>query len=76
MDLNARVYVNCGPKDGRMENRMPISHLAKAGVTKTVHLQSPPVATESAIGFCPTIIAIVRRVNCEWYTFHTKIYFP
>ena len=35
MDLNARVDVNCGRKDGRMdgqtENRMPISHLAKAG---------------------------------------------
>ena len=39
MDLNARVDVNCGRKDGRMdgqtENRMPISHLAKVGATKT-----------------------------------------
>ena len=34
MDLNARVDVNCGRKDGRMENRTPISHLAKAGATK------------------------------------------
>ena len=41
MDLNARVEVNCGRKDeqtdGRtdrwMENRTPILHLAKAGVT-------------------------------------------
>ena len=36
MDLNARVDVNCGRKDGRTENRTPISHLAKAGATKTV----------------------------------------
>ena len=34
MDLNARVDVNCGRKDGRTENRKPISHLAKAGATK------------------------------------------
>ena len=42
MDLNARVDVNCGQKDRwtdgltdrRMENRRPISHLAKAGATK------------------------------------------
>ena len=42
MDLNARVDVNCGRKDGRTdgrkdgqtENRTPISHLAKAGATK------------------------------------------
>ena len=41
MDLNARVEVNCrrkdgrtdGLKDGQTENRMPISHLAKAGLT-------------------------------------------
>ena len=30
MDLNTRVDVNCGQKDGRTENRTPISHLAKA----------------------------------------------
>ena len=36
MDLNARVDVNCGRKDGRRENRMPISHRAKAGVTINV----------------------------------------
>ena len=47
MDLNARVDVNCGRKDGqtdgrmdgwtdgRMENGMTISHLAKAGATKS-----------------------------------------
>ena len=35
MDLNARVDVNCGPKDGLMENQMPISHFANAGATKT-----------------------------------------
>ena len=39
MDLNARVDVNCGRKDGRTdgrtENRTPISHLAKAGATKS-----------------------------------------
>ena len=34
MDSYARVSVNCGWKDGRTENRMPISHLAKAGATK------------------------------------------
>ena len=34
MDLNARVDVNCGWKDGQMENRTPISHLARAGATK------------------------------------------
>ena len=33
MDLNARVDVNCGRKDGRTENRTPISHLAKAVAT-------------------------------------------
>ena len=36
MDLNARVDVNCGRKDGLMDNRTPILHLAKAGATKTV----------------------------------------
>ena len=34
MNLNARVDVNCGQKDGRAENRTPLSHLAKAGATK------------------------------------------
>ena len=38
MDLNARVDINCGRKEGRTDgwtkNRMPISHLAKAGATK------------------------------------------
>ena len=35
MDLNARVNVNCGWEDGRMDgNWTPISHLAKAGATK------------------------------------------
>ena len=38
MDLNARVDVNCGRKDGRTdgrtEDRTPISHLVKAGATK------------------------------------------
>ena len=34
MDLNARVDINCGRKDGRTKNRTPISHLAKAGATK------------------------------------------
>ena len=33
MDLNARDDVNCRRKDGRTKNRMPISHLAKAGAT-------------------------------------------
>ena len=33
MDLNARFDVNCGRKDGRTENRTPISHLAKAVAT-------------------------------------------
>ena len=37
MDLNARVDVKCGRKDGRIdrrtENRTPISHLAKAAAT-------------------------------------------
>ena len=37
MDLNARVDLNCGWKDGqtdgRTENGTPISHLAKAGAT-------------------------------------------
>ena len=28
------VDVNCGRKDGRTENRTPISQLAKAGATK------------------------------------------
>ena len=43
MDLNARVDVNCGQKDGRRdvqtdgltENRRPISNLALAGATIT-----------------------------------------
>ena len=37
MDLNARVDVNCGQKDGRTDgrkNRAPKLRLAKAGVTK------------------------------------------
>ena len=34
MDLNARVYVNCGRKDGRTENRAPISHFGKVGATE------------------------------------------
>ena len=36
MDLNARVDVNCGRKEGQMENLTPISHLAKADATKMV----------------------------------------
>ena len=34
MDLNARVDVNSGRKDGLAENRTPISRLAKADTTK------------------------------------------
>ena len=34
MNFNARVDVNCGQKDGRTENRTPISHLAEAGAKK------------------------------------------
>ena len=47
MDLNARVDVNCGRKDGRIENRTPISHLAKAGATKTTMLPTPPPESDS-----------------------------
>ena len=36
MDMQARVDVNCERKDGRTENRTPMSHTAKAGATKTV----------------------------------------
>ena len=32
MDLNAKVDVNCGWKEGRTENRT-VLHLAKAGTT-------------------------------------------
>ena len=43
MDLNARVDVNCGWKDGWTdgwtENRMPISHLARAGAIKQKELK-------------------------------------
>ena len=39
MNLNAKVDVNCGRKDGRTENRTPISHLAKAGATKMKYLK-------------------------------------
>ena len=46
MDLNARVDVNCGQKDGRTENRTPISHLAKACATKTM-LPTPPPESDS-----------------------------
>ena len=35
MNLKARVEVNCEQEDGQMENQMPMSHTAKAGVTKT-----------------------------------------
>ena len=41
MDLNARVDVNCGRKDGLTENRTPISHLAKAGETKMNNYLNP-----------------------------------
>ena len=36
MDLKARVDVNFERKDGRTENRTPMSHTAKAGATKSV----------------------------------------
>ena len=38
MDLNARVDVNCGRKDGRTDALKTggISHLAKAGATKII----------------------------------------
>ena len=43
MDLNAKMDINCGWKDGWMdgltENQTPISHLAKAGVTKISSLR-------------------------------------
>ena len=35
MDLKARVDVNCEQEDRQMENKMPMSHTAKAGATKT-----------------------------------------
>ena len=34
MDLKARVDVNCEQKDGQTENRTPMVHTAKVGVTK------------------------------------------
>ena len=57
MDLNARVDVNCGRKDGLMDNRTPILHLAKAGATKTVickketlwHYKSPEHFDQGAL---------------------------
>ena len=54
MDLNARVNVNCGRKDGRTENRTPISHLAKAGATKN-----------ELVAFFPVIEYFMdKQVNC------------
>ena len=42
MDINVRDDVHCGRKDGRAdgrtENRTPVSHLAKAGATKTTFI--------------------------------------
>ena len=38
MDFSASVDVNCGRRDGLTENRTPISHLAKAGVTKMMNV--------------------------------------
>ena len=35
MDLKARVDVHCERKDGRTENRTPMSHTAKAGATES-----------------------------------------
>ena len=53
MDLNARVDVNCGRKDGqtdgRTENRMPISHLAKAGATKIMLLNTVKKAMKDPV---------------------------
>ena len=39
MDINARVDVDCERKDGQMEIRASISHLAKAGMT--ISLKEP-----------------------------------
>ena len=51
MDLNARVYVNCGLKegqtdertDGQTEKRTPISHLAEADATKIHKIDPSPL---------------------------------
>ena len=44
--LNARVDLYCGRKDGRTENRTPISHLAKVGATKTYVLKTKRQTTK------------------------------
>ena len=42
MDLNARVDVNCGRKDGRTENLTPILHFAKAKVGREIPVVEIP----------------------------------
>ena len=68
MDLNARVDINCGRKDGRTdlrtENRTPLSHHAKAGATKK------SCSTQLRMKFFLLINVKMPRINC-W---HFNIY--
>ena len=51
MDLNTRVDVTCGRKDGRTD-WTPISNLAKAGATKII-LINPNMIMAAAVGGFP-----------------------
>ena len=71
MDLNARVDVNCGRKDGRMENCTPTSHLATAGATIMKYMQTftinftsfNPIALRKAKIASNFGLAVCNRVN-------------
>ena len=63
MDLNARVDVNCGRKDGRTENWKPISHLAKAGATKNGHVYNQRAEESvSKQDFCRMLFVVCLQV--------------
>ena len=63
MDINARIDVNCGRKDGRTGNRTPISHLA--GETKHTNktMLSQTLMNTSSYFFFP-VSAIYLLIYC------------
>ena len=76
MDVKTRVDVNCERKGGRTENRMPVSHLAKADATKIVKRVMNSIAEEkvgrltlSSVAHLCFLYAYVKEVILSMKTY-------
>ena len=78
MDLNARVHVNCGRKDGRTDGRTdrrtdgrtPISHFAKIDATNTCLRRNLICFYLTSLG---KFQASKSNGNSSKYSFHKKL---